>query len=555
MVLIICLLFIQPLLHPGNFQGHETPAKTAIRVSQLDLNLKSGRIPPRWAPDFAGGLGTPFFNFYHPFFLYICEIFHLAGFSIPLSINIAIAFLTLAAGSGMYLFARSVWGPTAGIAAAAVYIMFPYRIVQLYIRGAYAEFSAGAILPWVFWAGTRYAQAREKRSGAIFALFIFVLVLSHNSIALMSFPVILMWILTGIPGRIIRGRRSRLAAWMGLGVLSASYFWFPALYEMQYTRIQEMKTGYFRISGHFAYLFQLIGDNWGFGPSIVGPDDRLPLQIGVLTCWFCAASAWILWNDPVEGRRRIRFWTTVFTGFLFLNLSVSEPVWNLIPGLSFSQFPWRSMTILAVPASILIGAFTGRVASSESGSSLPGMILILILSAYGIRYINAPSHTDLNGLDFSRTAVRANWETTTASNEYLPLRVRLEHAGYPGWSARVLSGRGTVEKIRERVESVEIEVNAATPVKIGFYRAFYPGWTVKIDGTETPVSSGAEGRIETTVPAGRHAVSVRFRETPLRLAANILSAAGLAVIIFFLLNIRIRPLRNRKDPGFQIQFL
>jgi hypothetical protein len=64
------------------------------------------------------------------------------------------------------------------------------------------------------------------------------------------------------------------------------------------------------------------------------------------------------------------------------------------------------------------------------------------------------------------------------------------------------------------------------------YLAFYfPGWRVKVDGEAVPVKpSSPEGLITFEVPAGRRTVTVRFGETRLRAASNLISVLSLMLL-------------------------
>jgi hypothetical protein len=70
------------------------------------------------------------------------------------------------------------------------------------------------------------------------------------------------------------------------------------------------------------------------------------------------------------------------------------------------------------------------------------------------------------------------------------------------------------------------------------YLSFYfPGWKVLVDGEVTEViPTDPEGLISFDVPAGRHTVIIRFGETRLRLAADVLS--GLSLLSLLALTLR-----------------
>ncbi len=53
---------------------------------------------------------------------------------------------------GMYLFARDLFGPRAGLLAAAVYLYAPYRLREAYIQGNYGQFCGLAFYPLILWS-------------------------------------------------------------------------------------------------------------------------------------------------------------------------------------------------------------------------------------------------------------------------------------------------------------------------------------------------------------------------------------------------------------------
>jgi 6-pyruvoyl-tetrahydropterin synthase-like protein len=530
-VSIIAVIFLSPLMRPGYFEGHETAQKTLFRRVQLDVNVKAGNIPPRWAPDFAGGAGTAFFNYYHPFFLYIGECFHLAGFSFPSAIYLTIAFLTFIAGMGMYLFTRMLWGDTAGIIAAAGYLLFPYRICQLYVRGAYAEFSAGAVLPWVFWAVTHYLTTGDRRYGVASGVTSAILLISHNSIALLAGPVLFAWVTVFSWKHVTFKRYMAGLIWLGSGLVGAAYYWLPAILEISSVRIGLMRENYFHVSNHFSYIHQLLGDAWGYGTSQFGPDDSMPVQISAILLWCAAMTAVLLWRKSGPTGRYVRFWVCVSLVYIGLNLPVSLPVWTSIPGLSFSQFPWRSLTIVALPVSLLSAVFFCRLIPGNMKGLMGWILPVLILSAYSGRYIRASAYAHLESVDLSREAIRTAWETTTASCEYVPGKFKLNREGYPGNCAWIESGKGTIESVSENAESILLHLRTEETVSVRFHRAFFPGWTVNIDGVYHQPGIDKDGFIVTSVPVGRHDVSVCLQETPLRKISNSISIVFLIWIL------------------------
>jgi uncharacterized membrane protein len=76
---LIGLLLVLPTLWPvfrsDFFQMHDWTH--VARLVELDVALKAGQFPPRWAPDLGWGKGMPLFHFYGPLPYYLAELLYL----------------------------------------------------------------------------------------------------------------------------------------------------------------------------------------------------------------------------------------------------------------------------------------------------------------------------------------------------------------------------------------------------------------------------------------------------------------------------------------------
>ena len=75
-------------------------------------------------------------------------------------------------------------------------------------------------------------------------------------------------------------------------------------------------------------------------------------------------------------------------------------------------------------------------------------------------------------------------------------------------------------------------MRAETPVSLLVQTYWYPGWRAWVDGQPVDIErEGPHALIALDVPAGEHVVTLRFTETPLRLAATLVSLATLAGMV------------------------
>ncbi|RMF00208.1 MAG: hypothetical protein D6768_13330, partial [Chloroflexi bacterium] len=77
----------------------------------------------------------------------------------------------------------------------------------------------------------------------------------------------------------------------------------------------------------------------------------------------------------------------------------------------------------------------------------------------------------------------------------------------------------------------EIELDAPAPAQVVFHIFYFPGWQAQIDGQPAAVFPASErGLAAVTVPAGAHRLQLEFADTPVRRAANLISAATLVLL-------------------------
>ncbi|MFN3762576.1 MAG: hypothetical protein ACK4WK_05160, partial [Anaerolineae bacterium] len=123
---------------------------------------------------------------------------------------------------------------------------------------------------------------------------------------------------------------------------------------------------------------------------------------------------------------------------------------------------------------------------------------------------------------------------TTASDEFLPRPVQVLPSDPPRmvFDTDALPEGAAIQEEQTGPLSAEGWVESPQPFRMTVNRFFYPGWRAWVDGREVEVAPEPQwGRFTFPVPAGRHHVAIRFGETPLRLAADLLSALSLLALV------------------------
>ena len=149
--------------------------------SQFGEAMASGNLYPRWLPDSFEGLGSPAFYFYPPLAYWLSGALNALGLPIFKAVDVAGMILLFLSGVTMHswLAARG----TRPVVGALIYMIAPYHLFDLTVRGALAEFCAYVMLPLVALGVQRLP---DRRGVILLALAYGGMLLSHLPTALLT---------------------------------------------------------------------------------------------------------------------------------------------------------------------------------------------------------------------------------------------------------------------------------------------------------------------------------------------------------------------------------
>lgn len=529
-VLLLTSFAWWPLLAPGYFLNAHDARHTLFFLVEFDQAIKDGAWYPRWAIDQAVGYGYPLFIFYAPLAYFIAEVFHLAGLSITWSVKLTFLLGFWLGAIGMYFLGCRLWGRRAGLISSLLFTYAPYHLVDVYVRCALAEFLAFSLMPLSFLAFHYLLDNPRPKAIAAASFSLGAVILTHQITALIFVPMLIAFVLyKGSERKNFRALVfSFLAGLLSLG-LSAAY-WIPALAERGFILQEQWMMAKYNFREQFVYPFQLFDPQWGYGYAVAGPEDGMPLQVGILLLGSGVGALILGWNVR-EKRGRMAFWASWAFISLFLTLPASAPVWEKAPLLPLVQFPWRFLALAILSLSLLGGILGEWLGERE-------LLFALLILVSSFEY-TLPQHTLVHPraekpvavidfeLDYPDMRGMTAWTREFPKDSPL---IEQYLKGEPLRKAEILKGKGTVTTIRHGGRSEEVEVRAETDVTLLFYTYYYPGWRAYVDGKPVPIRpEGKYGLIALEVPKGQHRVLLRFEDTPLRFWSQILSLASLLV--------------------------
>lgn len=593
LLFILSAFVLAPLASPGYFFGAHDADHSVFFLVEFDKAIRDGALWPRWGPDHALGYGYPLWLLYAPLAYYVAEGFHLLGLGFTAAVKAAWALGFLFGGWGMFTllrrwFGRGPAGRAAALAGGLLYIYAPYHLLTVYVRAAFAEFSALAWFPWVLLAFDRVIspsphaaqspsegeRARVGRAVALAALAYAGLLLTHTGSILLFTPLLLAYLLFALLRRGVQegwpwaelGKTTlRLAAGGLLAAGLAAIFLLPMLLEQRFIVQEQWVQGSYGYRGHFVYLSQLLDPFWGFGYSddLAGPNDGLSFQLGIAGVALAVTAAVVGLRRGSPQRGTTGFFLAATLASLAMMLPLAAPLWDAVGPAALLQFPWRLLGLASLGLAILGGAAVASLlwarpagdeaagsaaAAQASAGAILGLAIVLASLAFAV-----PQYTDIQPIDESEASI-IRFETTypemigrTIYTEQVftdtPL-VAQYLAGEPLQKAVLLAGEGAVTSTAAGA-SVTAQVDAAGPATVLFYTYDFPGWRATVNGqrvqhrTEPPY-----GLIAVDVPAGQHEVAIRHGATPVLTAGALISAVSLVIVAVLFL----WPLR-RARPG------
>jgi hypothetical protein len=576
LVMALTVFAIAPLFQPGFFWGAHDARHSVYFLYEFDRSIRDGIFYPRWSPDIAFGYGYPLFNIYSPLAFYLAEPFHLLGLDLTTAIKLVFALAFMLSGLTMYLFVRRIMGRTAGLIAGLLYVYVPYHILDVYVRGAFAESVALVFFPLVLWCF--YETVESPRPVALVgaALSYAGLVFSHNGLLLLFSPFLGIYLVflvlakswqdagqaTSSRGErgILLGKSIARNASMPVAALLLAFglsavFWLPMAVEFKYVRLDQWLGGYYDYRDDFVYFFQFFSPFWGYGLSRPGPYDRLPFQIGAVPLVLSVLSiAAVTRLKNQVGRRMVFFFQGALVVIAFLMLAASMAFWELLPIVIFAQFPWRLLALVMPCVAFLGGSVMAASDDNDKRSVAVAALALIVLVIFGSYSYLSPQIIEPAEGPVSLTGMMRFMESSDQmtgsvawTHEVPRWSSFAEHVMIAGEAPDLKVDLGSLPKPRRRL-AIDLQetgtihhklwVHAEEEGRIIFDIFYYPGWQAyMLTGPEGEIERqlevlphGSLGRVSVWVPVGEYHLLLRFEDTPVRVASRWLSWLSLLAV-------------------------
>ena len=522
-LMLFSLAIVIPYFHSGYFPTHDGEW-AVVRLSEMYRALTDGQFPVRYSTYLNYNYGYPLFNFAYPLPYYFgAPIASFIGFVNTIKLIFAISIPLSAVG--MYLATRKMWqSDNAGLVAGALYILAPYRMVDLYVRGSIGECVSFAIAPFLLFVGLLLLERKNNYFLiSLFALLLGALITTHNIMGLYFTPIIAI-LLVGSAVTNNKKRWGSLTVSFFLGIGLSTFFIVPALAEKGSILLAQIPIA--NRSLNWVYPKQLLLLKGGYG---VPPNkDSFTVQIGlgqvlIMIGFFTLLLTKIFWHEKIKNNVLVITLGVLWLITLLMMFQPTNFIWENFPLLKEINYPW---TLLG-PLVFLTAICSGWVTLHEKEGRILGAAAVAVSALFTLTYANPEKY--INNPD---TYYMTNDATTTSSKEYTPLWVKELPLEMP--EKRIYSPNSNVSISQTSYTSNKIvfdtETEDATEVVIN--TIYYPGWQAWVNGSPTTIDyKNDRGVMVIKVDKGKSAVTLKFSETPTRKAANIVSLVSLFIVL------------------------
>ena len=509
---------------------------------------------PQWAGLLDGGRGDAFFTFYPPLSYWLGVLLMKAS---GCGVLAALKGLTVLAlfGSQLsaYLLARTFFARKPGLMVSLGYVSLPtFALIGLH-RAFLPNILALSILPLVLCSAHALLSGEKRwRYFGWFALSFSALILTHVITTYLCGWLLLLLTLCHAP----RHHWPRLLGATVCALALTSFFWLPQQLEMRWVQVGLQLT---QQDFHNHLLFAPLTQDTPFRRAWTGLNE-LASWMTLLQTGLCALLAALLWRVTLSPAQQVikRWALGVSVIGLLIALPWAAPLWRIIPGLPYIQFPWRWQPFVALSAALLAALVWSQWPQVSRARRLwltPGALLCgvcLVILTWQIRQAPAPEFasgevlTQLN----QRAFAPVPFETARALPDDLkPLRLALtanqvyfrpqaaDRMLYPPredyGGLTILRGRGTISAQQLTNQLRRFKLEASEPLQVRVETYAYPHWTAQIDGQTLPhQSEPATGLMLFELPAGTHSLTLQF--APRTLAYRCARFVSIAAWLTFL---------------------
>lgn len=493
--ILVTIIVLGKVILKYNFTGTHDGYLHLIKIIGVSDIFKTGQFPPIIQSGFCNGYAINLF--YNPVTTYISLIFGSILNNYIIGIRLMLIIMMILAGIFMYLFLKEVTGrKDIGLIAAIFYIIAPYYLSNIYVRGAIGEAAALTFLPLLF-LGLYNLFNDNGDTHYIIAIAASGLLLTHNITTLYAAIFSIIYVLVNIfklkEKAIIKKLLVNVAFIIGITL----FFIYPlGLHRISGDYVvfntELMRTNGERVAENTLELSQLFTEI---------DNQEIIFKFNIVQ--FILFIPFVYFHKYVEEKNKKIYFLFSILAIITSAIVLIKEIWLKAPDILCTiQFPWRLLgfvnMFMSVISAINLSILVEKILKVEKSSSIFIFILIAMIAlfvSYTCNYkFNASGKNDKESIEFIENNIDSI-EYSYINREYLPsktyknLKTNPERINMK--KAVIISGDANIiaEEKQELTYKIEIEdVEKDTNIEIPFlYYIGYNAYLEKEDGEKVEI--------------------------------------------------------------------
>jgi hypothetical protein len=220
----------------------------------------------------------------------------------------------------------------------------------------------------------------------------------------------------------------------------------------------------------------------------------------------------------------------IFAVSVFFMLSISKPVWDVLPLFAYVQYPWRFLAFAIFGISLVVSQIVFLFRPAVIRWGITAFCIGLVLFVEAKRFV--PQYTYSRPAAEFESAQDIRFRVSKISDEYLPPAVPRPQK--PQDVVRDIIPKSDlytseIQQMSDTYVKIAFQTQHPSPVKINV--AYFPGWHYIVNVTDTAPQI-ENGLPVITIPAEDSVVQMQFSDTPVRTVGNIISLFSLGVCFY-----------------------
>jgi hypothetical protein len=490
-------------------------------------SLRAGNFYPGWLAESNAGYGDASFRFYPPALYYLLALARMITGNWSAATLLTATLLFIVGGLGVTFWARVLgYGQTA-VWAGILYTVAPYHLNQFFQSFMFAEFAGAAILPFAFALTERVCREGRSRDIAGLAVAYALLILTHLPLAVIGSIALFAYAMLRLDSTKRRATLVRLSGSAALGLAASACYWTTLLFELSWIRADNINPDPSVDYRQNFVLSTFSSDHlnvWWMNILLLATVGMFWPALALLR----KSDAHPAIENPTKGRNALKAMGVVVMLTILMATPLSRPIWNSLPLLQQTQFPWRWLSLTSIVCPVIVAAaipFWRRIANGGKRA--------LAMVAAG---------TAVLAFTFSVTHIirEAYWLTPNQFEEQLS-KIRGSQGvsqWWPAWVHEPVQSMSSPVEAGDRQVAIDswepehrvfhIGEGRSTTARVRTF--FYPHWLATAEGQPLAVGHDEDGAVVISLPGKQVTISMEFREPARVRYARVLTFAGWILI-------------------------